>query len=74
MIAEQAVAQATQYEPVFIKQPVAAKRLGISVRELRRWICERRLRAYRPSVRVVLIEWAEVERLVRSSQEQFGKE
>ena len=76
MIAEQAVAQTVQneYEPVFMRQDVAASRVGISVRQMRRWIRDGRLKVYRPSARLSLVEWSEVERMVRESEWTTGKE
>ena len=74
MIAEQAVARAVQLEPVFMRQDVAASRVGISVRQMRRWIRDGKLKVYRPSPRLSLVEWSEVERMVRESQWTAGKE
>ena len=66
--------QATQEDPVFIKQELAARRIDVSLRQLRRWILAGKVSVFRPSRNIALVEWREVEEMVRKSRQEVGKE
>jgi excisionase family DNA binding protein len=64
---------APESPPVFIRQQEAARRLSVSLRQFRRLVVSGRLSVYKPSRRLALVEWAEVERMVRGCKEMVGK-
>ena len=66
----EAVEAITPEEPVFVKQNLAARRINVSLRQLRRWIIDGRLSVYRPSRNIALVEWKEVEEMVRKSRQE----
>lgn len=71
--AEQTTGRAAEEEPVFIKQELAARRAGVSLRQFQRWAAEGRVTVYRPSRRLSLVEWKAVERMVRATGQVAGE-
>lgn len=66
------VIEQTTPPPVFIRQTEAARRLSVSLRQFRRLIIAGKLSVFKPSRRLALVEWAEVERMIRASKESFA--
>ncbi len=62
-------ASKTMTPPKYLNLPAAAAHVGLSVRSLRRLIVAGRLRTFRP-VNRVLLDRAELERVVRRAEER----